>query len=87
MGKEVREEIIICSKLFKFALEYVFSMLDRGENSINIDGRHLHYLRFADHIVLISNNSSQDQNMFSDIKIASEKIGLTITFGKRKVCI
>ena len=60
-------------KLFTACLEGIFRMISWESNGINIDGEHLTHLRFADAIILISNNLEHLQEIFNDLNRESLK--------------
>ncbi|VDM61289.1 unnamed protein product [Angiostrongylus costaricensis] len=49
---------------------------------VEIDGRQLHHLRFADDIVLMTPNISQAERTFDDFDKACGKIGLRLNLTK-----
>ncbi|XP_050310861.1 uncharacterized protein LOC126746595 [Anthonomus grandis grandis] len=75
----------ISPKLFTLALEDVFKTLDWNERGIKIDGKHLSHLRFADDIVLFSQNIIELQDMLAELQRESKRIGLTMNLNKTKV--
>ncbi|CAH1224416.1 unnamed protein product [Diabrotica balteata] len=81
----VRQGDTISPKLFTLALEDVFKKLNWEQLGIKIDGRFLSHLRFADDIVLISNNTEELIYMLKELKQESEKIGLKMNLNKTKV--
>jgi len=81
----VRQGDTISPNLFTLALEDVFKALNRNEKDIKIDGEHLSHLRFADDIVLFSQNIMELQEMLEELQRESAKIGLTINLSKAKV--
>lgn len=85
LKKGVRQGDTISPKLFTLALEDVFKKLEWSKKGINIDGRYLNHLRFADDIVLISNNLEELREMLTELKTASEEIGLKMNMGKTKI--
>lgn len=80
----VRQGDTISPKLFISALEEIFRKMDWSEKGINIDGERLNHLRFADDIVLISNNLQDLQIMISDLNNHSKNVGLTMNKSKTK---
>ncbi|GBP39747.1 Putative uncharacterized transposon-derived protein F52C9.6 [Eumeta japonica] len=52
---------------------------------ININGRKLNYLRFADDLLLISDNACMLQHMVKQLEDASGAVGLTVNNLKTKV--
>ncbi|VDM59296.1 unnamed protein product [Angiostrongylus costaricensis] len=57
-------------------------ILEWDDMGVEIDGRQLHYLRFADDIVLITPNISQAERILGDFDKACEKIGLRLNLMK-----
>lgn len=81
----VRQGDTISPKLLTLALEDAFKKLNWERKGVNIDGRYLNHLRFADDIVLISTNPEELQEMLSELREVSEEIGLSMNMGKTKV--
>lgn len=65
--KEVRQGDTISPMLFTACLEDVFKLLDWEGLGVRIDGEYLSNLRFADDIVLFSNNGDELQQMIEDL--------------------
>ncbi|CAD6197841.1 unnamed protein product [Caenorhabditis auriculariae] len=86
IGKGVRQGDTISPKLFSTALEDAMRQLGWDTNrdwedgnvikGINIDGKILTNLRFADDIVLFANNTSDLSSMLNDLDAVGKKIGL-----------
>lgn len=72
-------------KLFVAVLESIFRSLDWDEVGLKIHGRFLSHLRFADDIVLLSENVEELQYMFESLNSQSKKVGLEINQEKTKV--
>jgi len=73
-------------KLFTLVLEHIFKKttpwLDKG---ISIDGKHPSHLRFADDILLISNDSEELSTMINELQQTSKAVGLTMIIRKTKI--
>lgn len=80
----IRQGDTISPKLFTTVLEYAFKEINWDRKGINIDGEYLSHLRFADDIVITTDSFSEAQQMLTEIKLASENIGLNINFEKTK---
>lgn len=80
----VRVADSISLKLFNLVLENVVKTLLWETKDINIDGSHLSHLRFADNIVLISNNIQETREILKELH-TSEHICLKMNISKRKV--
>ena len=85
--KGVRQGDTISPKLFTSCLEEIFHGINWSGKGINIDGEHLHHLKFADDIVLISTNTKEAEIMLNDLHSESRKYGLKINRTKTKLMI
>ncbi|VDM57861.1 unnamed protein product [Angiostrongylus costaricensis] len=56
--------------------------LEWGNMGVKIDGRQLYHLRFADDIVLITPNISEEERMLDDFDKACGRIGLRLNLTK-----
>ena len=83
--KGVRQGDTLSPKLFNAGLEQVFRMLNWDNTGITINGEKLNHLRFADDIVLISNNGEEAQEMLNELNRESNKLGMKINMKKTKV--
>ena len=77
----------MCSILFITCLEDVFRKLNWEEKEIKICGEYLNNLKFADDIVLFTNNLETLQEMIEDLHGNSIKAGLEINSDKTKIMI
>ncbi|KAE9416237.1 hypothetical protein Angca_003521, partial [Angiostrongylus cantonensis] len=77
-----RQGDTISPKLFKATLQNVMRTLEWDYMGVKIDGRQIHYFRFADDIVLITPDISQAERMLADIDKACGKIGLRLNLKK-----
>ncbi|GBP22261.1 Putative uncharacterized transposon-derived protein F52C9.6 [Eumeta japonica] len=72
-------------KLFIAVLQNIMKDLKWEGKGINIDGKYLSNLRFADDIVLFSTSSKQLEEMLTDLSDSSNTIGLQLNTSKTKV--
>ncbi|KAM0735271.1 LINE-1 retrotransposable element ORF2 protein [Formica fusca] len=85
VGRGVRQGDTISPKLFTLALEDIFKNLKWEQKSINIDGKRLNHLRFADDIILISSGAGELESMLQELKEASQAVGLKMNLQKTKI--
>lgn len=85
IARGVRQGDPLSPKLFSAILENIFRNLDWDSFGININGRQLNHLRFADDLVLISDNAKTLQTMLQQLTEASKMVGLTINKTKTKI--
>nr|XP_037870351.1 uncharacterized protein LOC119629240 [Bombyx mori] len=83
--KGVRQGDPLSPKLFSATLEHVFRQLEWDDYGININGVLLNHLRFADDLILISENPETLQKMIEQLVRESEKIGLSLNTSKTKL--
>lgn len=72
----------ISPNLFTALLEHIFRQLDWKNKGINVNGEYLSNLRFADDIVLISENHKDLEYMLNTLDIESRKCGLQMNTQK-----
>ena len=80
----VRQGDTISPKLFTAVLEDIIRKLEWEEFGLNIHGRRLNHLRFADDIVLISSTTSEASIMLRQLEEASKNVGLRLNRDKTK---
>lgn len=85
IARGVRQGDPLSPKLFSAVLESIFRDLEWDNFGININGRQLNHLRFADDLVLITDNAKTLQQMLQQLAEASRVVGLTINRSKTKV--
>lgn len=83
--KGVRQGDPLSPKLFSSVLEMIFRSLDWENLGLNIDGRTLTHLRFADDIVLFAKTPGDLNRMLNELASESEKVGLKLNPEKTKV--
>jgi hypothetical protein len=81
----VRQGDPISPKLFNTALEYALKKVEWHRKGVNIDGKYLSHLRFADDIVVISSDPEELAEMLQELHEQSKKVGLKMNLTKTKV--
>ena len=85
LERGVKQGDPISPKLFTAVLEDIFRNLKWDKQGININGRKLSNLRFADDIVLFASSARELQGMIDDLNTQSKSVGLTMNSTKTKV--
>ncbi|XP_045534998.1 uncharacterized protein LOC106709987 [Papilio machaon] len=83
--KGVRQGDPLSPKLFIAVLEFVFRRLNWSNKGLNINGRYLSHLRFADDIILFSETAEELEYMIKSLAAQSRLVGLKINESKTKV--
>ncbi|RVE53061.1 hypothetical protein evm_002359 [Chilo suppressalis] len=81
----VRQGDTLSPKLFTLVLEDVFKKLSWEERGLKLPGTRLNNLRFADDIVLFSDNPDDLQTMIHELNEASLNVGLEMNLSKTKI--
>ena len=72
-------------KLFTVVLDQVFKTLDWEKAGLNTNSDFLSYLRFADDITAVANNTEEILLRIQQLSDASAKVGLKMNLDKTKV--
>lgn len=85
MERGVKQGDPLSPKLFIAVLENIIRNLDWHKHGLNVNGRYLSHLRFADDIVLLSETSRGLQHMLETLHVNSKHVGLEMNLSKTKV--
>ena len=87
IGKEVRQGCILSPCLFNFYAEYILRSagLDEAQAGINIAGRNVNNLRYADDTTFMAESEEELKSLLMKVKEESEKVGLKLSIQKTKI--
>ena len=87
IGKGVRQGCILSSCLFNFCAEYIMrnAALDEAQAGIEIVGRNINNLRYADDTTLMVGSEEKLKSLFMKMENKSEKAGLKLNIQKTKI--
>ena len=73
--------------LFNLYAEYIMqnTRLDESHAGINIAGRNINNLRYADDTTLMAESEEQLKSLLMKVKVESEKVGLKLNIQKMKI--
>ena len=76
IGKGVRQDCILSPCLFNLYAEYIMwnSRLDEAQAGINIAGRNINYLRYADDTTLVSESEEELKSLLMKVKEGMKKL-------------
>ena len=85
--KGVRQGCILSPCLFNFYAEYIIRNfgLDEAQAEIQIAGRNIKNLRYADDTTLMAENEEELKSLLKKVKEESEKVGLKLNIQKTKI--
>ena len=87
IGKGVLQGCILSPCLFNLYAEYIMRNTGLGETQavINIAGRNVNNLRYADDTTLMAESEEKLNSLLRKVKEESEKIGLKLNIQKAKI--
>ena len=86
-GKGVRQGCILSPCLFNLYAEYIMrnTGLEEAQAGINIAGRNINNLRYADDTTLMAESEEELKSLLMKVKEESEKAGLKLNIQKTKI--
>uniref|UniRef100_A0A914XD91 Reverse transcriptase domain-containing protein n=1 Tax=Plectus sambesii TaxID=2011161 RepID=A0A914XD91_9BILA len=81
--RKVKQGDTISPKLFNASLEEIFRKLN-WSSSININGKRLNHLRFADDIIIVGEMIEEVEEMLRELDQESARVGLRMNRSKTK---
>ena len=89
IGKEVHQGCILSPCLFNLYAEYITrnAGLDEAQAGINIAGRKMNSLRYADDTTLMAESEEELKSLLMKVKEESEKVGLKLNIQKTKIMV
>ena len=87
LGKEYIQAIYCHPAYFNLYAEYIMwnARLDEAEAGINIEGRNINNLRYADDTTLMAESEKELKSLLMKVKEESEKAGLKFNTQKSKI--
>ena len=87
IGKGVRQGCIFSPCLFNIYPEYIMrnAGVDEAQARINISGRNINNLRYADDTTLMTESEEELKSLLMKVKEESEKVGLKLNIKKTKI--
>ena len=87
IGKGVCQGCMLLTCLFNLYAEYIMrnAGLEETQAGINIAGRNLNNLRYADDTTLIAESEEELKSLLMKVKVESEKVGLKLNIQKTKI--
>ena len=87
IGKGVRQGCILSLCLFNLYAEYILrnTGLDESQAGMNIAGRNIYNLRYADDSILMAESEEELKSLLMKVKEESGKVGLKLNIQKTKI--
>ena len=87
IGKGVCQGCILSPCLFNFYAEYIMrnAGLEETQAGIQVAGRYINYLRYADETILMAESEEELKNLLMKVKEESKKVGLKLNILKSKI--
>ena len=89
IGKGVFQNCILSPCLFNLYAEYIMrnAGLEEAQAGINIAGRNINNIRYADDTTLMAENEEELKSLLMKVKRESEKVGLKLNIQKTKIMV
>ena len=87
--KGVRQSCILSPCLYNFYAEYIIqnARLNEAQAGINIAGRNINILRYADDTTLMAEGKAELKYLLMKVKEESENIGLKLNIQKTRIMV
>ena len=87
VGKGINQGCVLSPCLFNLYVEYIMrhDSLDEAQAGIQIPGRNINNLRYADDITLMARSEEELKSLLMKVKEESEKVGLKLNIQKTKI--
>ena len=87
IGKELHQGCILSPCLFNLHAQYIMrnTGLDEAQARIQIAGRNINNLRYADDTTLMAESEEELKSVLMKVKEESEKVGLKLNIQKTKI--
>ena len=85
IGKGVCQGCILSTRLFNLYTEYIMRNAGLDEAGIQIAGRNINNLRYADDTTLMAESEEELKRLSMTVKEESEKVGLKLNIQKTKI--
>ena len=87
IGKGVRQGCVLSPCLFNLYAEYIMrnAELEEAQAGINIAGRNINNLRYADDTTLMAESEEELKSLLMKMKEESQKVGLKFNIQKTKI--
>ncbi|KAG6455668.1 hypothetical protein O3G_MSEX009335 [Manduca sexta] len=85
IGRGVRQDDTLSSKLFTYLLEDIMKTVNWSERGDNVKGLYMSHLHSADDLVLVAETAADFQLMLNELHEASGRIGLRMNMAKIKI--
>ena len=85
IGQGVRQGCILSPCLFNLYAEYIMRNAGLEEAQVDIAGRNINNLRYADDTTLMAESEEELQSLLMKVKEESEKVGLKLNIQKMKI--
>ena len=89
IGKGIHQGCILSPCLFNLHAKYIMqnARLDEAQAGINIAGRNINNLRYADDTTLMAESKEELKSLLMKVKEETEKVGLKFNILKTKIMV
>jgi len=82
--RDVSQDWVICLDLFNLYSKFILKQLEEFEEGIQVNGRRINNIRYADDAVLLSSSEADLQMLLNVVQTSSEEFGLKLNINRTK---
>ena len=83
----VRQGVVMSPDLFNLYSEFILRKLEEVEKGIQVNGRRINNIRYADGAVLLASSEAGLKVLLDAVQSESKKLGLNLNINKTKVMV
>jgi len=82
--RDVSQDWVMCLDLFNLYSKFILKQLEEFEEGIQVNGRRINNIRYADDAVLLSSSEADLQMLLNVVQTSSEEFGLKLNINRTK---
>jgi len=85
--RDVSQDWVMCLDLFNLYSKFILKQLEEFEEGLQVNGRRINNIRYADDAVLLSSSEADLQMLLNVVQTSSEEFGLKLNINRTKAIL
>jgi len=85
--RDVSQDWVMCLDLFNLYSKFILKQLEEFEEGLQVNGRRINNIRYADDAVLLSSSEADLQMLLNVVQTSSEEFGLKLNINRTKAIV